>query len=67
VPRSAVRTAHIQVKVDALGLPPRIVDVPADGQTFVVDVALDLNFTEQLTVGVGMNGRTLYARVGRTF
>jgi hypothetical protein len=51
VPRAAVRDGRIQLKVDALGLPPRIVDATVGEQAITMDVALDLNFTEQVTVG----------------
>ena len=50
-PRSIVRDGRLQLKVDALGLPPKIVDVVVTEGTITVDVALNLNFTEQVTVG----------------
>ena len=49
--RSIVRAGRLQVKVDALGLPPRLVDVVVVSDALTVDVALDLNFSEQVTVG----------------
>lgn len=51
IPRSAVRGERLQMKVDALGLPPTIVDVTIIGSTMTVDVALTLGFAEQVTVG----------------
>ena len=56
VPRAVVRDGRIQLKVDALGLPPRIVDVTVSEQAITMDVALDLNFTEQVTVGSRARG-----------
>src|SRR3954469_25385905 len=50
-PGSIVRGGRLQLKVDGLGLPPRIIDVAVDGNTVTADVALDLNFSEQVTVG----------------
>jgi iron complex outermembrane receptor protein len=50
-PRSIVRAGRLQLKVDALGLPPRIVDVAVGAEALTVDVALNLNFSEQVTVG----------------
>jgi iron complex outermembrane receptor protein len=50
-PPSTVRADHLQLKVDGLGLPPRLVDVVIAAKTVIVDVALDLNFSEQVTVG----------------
>jgi hypothetical protein len=51
VPRSLVRAERIQLKIDALGLPSKIVDVVVSGPTLSADVALSLGFTEQVTVG----------------
>jgi iron complex outermembrane receptor protein len=51
VPRSAVRGDRIQVRVTAVGLPPKLTDVVVNTATLSVDVALDLGFTEQVTVG----------------
>jgi iron complex outermembrane receptor protein len=56
VSREAVRDGRIQLKVDALGLPPRIVDATVSAQAITMDVALDLNFTEQVTVGSRVRG-----------
>jgi iron complex outermembrane receptor protein len=50
-PRTAVKADHLQLKVDALGLRPTIVDVAVGGATLTVDVALNLDFSEQVTVG----------------
>jgi iron complex outermembrane receptor protein len=51
VPRSAIHGEHIQLKVDALGLPPAVIDVVVNAPRLTVDVALTLGFTEQVTVG----------------
>src|SRR5262249_6376371 len=51
VPRSAIRGERIQIKVDALGLPPTLTDVAISGPQLTVDIALNLAFTEQVTVG----------------
>jgi iron complex outermembrane receptor protein len=50
-PRSLVRADRIQLKVDALGLSPTVIGVVVNAATLTVDVALSLNFTEQVTVG----------------
>ena len=50
-PRSAVRNGRIQLRVDALGLPPKLVDVAVTGGALTVDVGLTLGFAEQVTVG----------------
>jgi iron complex outermembrane recepter protein len=50
VPHSAVRRDRIQLKVDAFGLPPKLVDVVVDAPTLTADVALNLAFTERVTV-----------------
>jgi iron complex outermembrane recepter protein len=54
--REIVRDGHLQLRVDALGLPPKIVDVAVTGGTLTVDVALSLNFTEEVTVGSRARG-----------
>ena len=41
----------MQLKVDALGLRPTFVDVEVNAATLTVDVALILDFAEQVTVG----------------
>ena len=51
VPAASVRDGRLQLKVDALGLPPKFVDVTVTGATVTADVALSLNFTEQVVVG----------------
>src|SRR5262245_39627129 len=56
VPQSAARRERIQLRIDALGLPPKVVDVALDRPELTVDVALTLNFTEQLTVGSRVAG-----------
>ncbi|MGE5245762.1 MAG: TonB-dependent receptor plug domain-containing protein [Betaproteobacteria bacterium] len=50
-PRSIVRAGRLQLKVDALGLPPKIVDVMVTGEMLEVNVGLTLGFAEQVTVG----------------
>ena len=56
VPRSAVHGERIQLKVEALGLPAKIVDVTVTGSTLTADVALTLGFVEQVTVGSRVAG-----------
>ena len=56
VPQSAASRERIQLRIDALGLPPKVVDVALDKPELTVDVALTLNFTEQLTVGSRVAG-----------
>jgi iron complex outermembrane recepter protein len=51
VPRSIVRGDRIQLKVDALALPPQLIDVVVNAPAMTVDIALTLAFTEQVTVG----------------
>lgn len=51
VARAAVHGDRIQLKVDALGLPTRTIDVVVNAPALTVDVALSLGFTEQVTVG----------------
>ena len=51
VPRSLARDARLRLKVEALGLPPKVVDVEVTGATLATDVALTLGFSEQVTVG----------------
>ena len=50
-PRSSSRGGRIQLKVDALGQPARVIDVAADGASLTVDIPLTLQFTEHVTVG----------------
>src|SRR4029434_8620669 len=47
----AVRGDHLQLKVDGLGLPPKIVDVATDSVTVTADVALTLAFSQEMPVG----------------
>ena len=44
------------MKVDAFGLPAKVVDVAVTGPLLEVDVALTLGFTEQVTVGSRVAG-----------
>ena len=50
VPRIAGRD-RVQLRVDALGLPPKLIDVALTAPALTVDVGLSLNFSEQVTVG----------------
>jgi iron complex outermembrane receptor protein len=56
VPRSLVRGDQLQLKVEAPGLPAKVTDVAASSSTLTVDIALNLAFTEQLTVGSRVAG-----------
>jgi iron complex outermembrane receptor protein len=57
VPRTVVREERLQLRIEALGLPPRVVDVNTTSErTITVDVALTIGFTEQLTVGSRVAG-----------
>ena len=51
VARSIGRGERLQLKVDAPGLPTRSTEVVVNAATLTVDVALNLGFTEQVTVG----------------
>ena len=50
-PRSAVRSDQLSLRIEALGLAPKLLDVRVTGTTLTVDVALALTFTDQVTVG----------------
>jgi hypothetical protein len=50
-PRARLRGGRIRLKVDALGLPATFIDVAVDGATVTANVALTLEFSEQVTVG----------------
>ena len=50
-PRSAVRGDQLSLRIEALGLAPKLLDVRVTATTLTVDVALALTFTEQVTVG----------------
>ena len=52
----AVRGDRLQLKVDGLGLPPKIVDVATDSATVTADVALTLAFSQEITVGSRVAG-----------
>lgn len=57
IPPASARPGRIQLKVEALGLPPKVYDVsltPNAPTTF--DVALSLGFEEQVTVGSRARG-----------
>jgi iron complex outermembrane recepter protein len=51
VPRALVRNGRVQISVDALGLPTKIVGVAIDGAAARADVALTIGFAEQIVVG----------------
>jgi iron complex outermembrane receptor protein len=55
VPRSAVRDERFQIRVEALGLPAKVVDVSTTAEG-AVDVALTIGFAEQLMVGSRVAG-----------
>jgi iron complex outermembrane recepter protein len=50
-PPAAARTGPLQLRVDALGLPPKIVDVATTGPSAIVDIPLTLAFSQEVTVG----------------
>ena len=56
VPRSLVRYGRVQIRVDALGLPPRTISVRVEGESARVDVALTIGFSEQIVVGSRTTG-----------
>jgi iron complex outermembrane receptor protein len=51
VPRSSIQGDHLQLKVDGLGLPPKIIEVATDSATVTANVALTLAFSQEITVG----------------
>jgi iron complex outermembrane receptor protein len=51
IPASAIRDGRVQIKVEALGLPARIVDVDLTAGTATANIGLELGFSEQVTVG----------------
>jgi len=52
IPQAYARTGSVQIKVDALGLAPKIYGVEINqGGSTTFDVALSLGFEEQVTVG----------------
>ena len=56
VPASTASRERIQLKIEALGLPAKVVEVTIDRPNLTVDVALTLNFTEELTIGSRVAG-----------
>ena len=56
VPRATIQSDHLQLKVDGLGLPPKIVDVATDSPAVTADVALTLAFSQEITVGSRVAG-----------
>jgi iron complex outermembrane receptor protein len=58
VPPAFARAGKVQIKIEGLGLPPKIVDVELTPSAPVTtaDVALSLGFEEQITVGSRMIG-----------
>src|SRR5688500_9930837 len=55
-PHSLVRRDRMRLKVDALGLPAKFIEVVVQGAMVTVDVALTLDFSEQVTVGSRVAG-----------
>ena len=51
VPRTRVQGDRIEVSVEAEGLTPKVGAAAVHGDSVVVDIALDLGFAEQVTVG----------------
>src|SRR5262245_52433454 len=51
VPQSVVHGGRIRVSVQVPGVPAQIVEATVDAATLTVDVALNLTFAEQVTVG----------------
>jgi iron complex outermembrane receptor protein len=51
IPRSPVRSGKASIKVEGLGLPPKIVEVELKPGPMTLDVALSIGFTETVTVG----------------
>ena len=52
VPRTALRGGEVQIRIEALGLPPKLITVNTEAEGVItVDVALTIGFAEQLTVG----------------
>jgi iron complex outermembrane receptor protein len=56
VPRSAIRGDILQLSVDGLGLPPKIVDVATNSERVTADVTLTLSFSQEITVGSRVAG-----------
>lgn len=58
VPPGFVRAGKVQIKIDALGLPARTIDVQlnANAPSTTHDVALSLGFEESITVGTRVIG-----------
>ena len=52
----ANRGDRLQLKVDGLGLPPKIVDVATDSASVTADVTLMLAFSQEITVGSRVSG-----------
>ena len=50
------RGARLQVKVDGLGLPPKIVDIETDAAAVTADVVLTLAFSQEIIVGSRVAG-----------
>ena len=51
IPRALVRTSKADIKVEGLGLPPKITSIELRPGALTLDVALSIGFTEQVTVG----------------
>jgi iron complex outermembrane recepter protein len=50
-PRAMIHGERVQIRVEALTLPPSVTAATITGPALTVDVALDLAFIEQVTVG----------------
>src|SRR5262245_28726871 len=55
-PRAAIRGDSLQLKVDGVGLPPKLIDVATDSATVRADVTLTLAFSQEITVGSRVAG-----------
>jgi iron complex outermembrane receptor protein len=55
-PRPARRGGRLSLRVEALGLPAKFIDVAVDAAAVTVDIALTVGFTEQVTVGSRARG-----------
>ena len=51
IPRLTAPSGQVQIRIEAPGLPPRVIDVELEPGPMTLDVALSLGFTEQVTVG----------------
>ena len=56
IPRSAADGRRVQMRVEAPGLQPMVVDAPTTGSAGTLDIALVIGFSEQVTVGSRASG-----------